>query len=236
MSTQTKNIPKDRTTSIDASRSTDARDILNKEDKYAIENLLAKGGMAMVFKAKDKNCRRPVALKVINEADLQNQEVIHRFIEEAQIAAQLDHPNILPVYDLNIDKLGNPFYAMKLVKGDTLENIIIKVKQKDKKAVEDYPLSKLLQIYLKVCEAVAFAASKGVVHRDLKPENIMIGEYGEVFIMNWGIAKVFNEDEELPDAQDRLSLPATIPHFFSEAQDSPCHVLPTTDQIPLSDP
>ena len=172
------------------------RDILNKEDKYAIENLLAKGGMAMVFKAKDKNCRRPVALKVINDSDLQNQEVIHRFIEEAQIAAQLDHPNILPVYDLNIDKLGNPFYAMKLVKGDTLENLIVKIKQKDKKTVEEFPLTKLLQIYLKVCEAVAFAASRGVVHRDLKPENIMIGEYGEVFIMDWGIAKVSNEDKK----------------------------------------
>ena len=132
-----------------------ASDILKRENKYKVESLLAKGGMAMVFKAKDKNCRRTVALKLINDKDIENKEVVHRFIEEAQIAAQLDHPNIMPIYELNIDRDGNPFYAMKLVNGSTLEEILIGLKQNDKQTVREYPLSKLMQIYTKICEAVA---------------------------------------------------------------------------------
>lgn len=170
-----------------------AKDLLVKEDKYNISKLIAKGGMAVVFEAKDKNCRRKVALKVIQDAHSKNPEVIHRFIEEAQIAAQLDHPNILPIYDLNIDGQGKPYYAMKMVKGFTLEEVIQKIRAGEKDFLEEYTLNKLLQIFIKICEAVAFAASKGVVHRDLKPENIMIGKFGEVFIMDWGIAKILGE-------------------------------------------
>ena len=181
-----------------------AKDLLVKDDKYSINKLIAKGGMAVVFEAKDKNCRRKVALKVIHDSHSKNPEVIHRFIEEAQIAAQLDHPNILPIYDLNIDGQDKPFYAMKMVKGYTLEEIIQKVRSEDKEFTEEYNLNKFLQIFIKICEAVNFAASKGVIHRDLKPENIMIGKFGEVFIMDWGIAKILDGKSEEPNAADSL--------------------------------
>lgn len=170
--------------------------ILKKTNKYRIHEKIAQGGMASIFLAKDSNCRRNVALKVMQNADTLEEDTIHRFIEEAQIAAQLDHPNILPIYDLTLDGQGNPFYAMKLVKGDTLESIIGRLKSQDPKTVSEFPLSKLLIIFQKICDGVAFAASRNVVHRDLKPENIMIGQFGEVFIMDWGIAKVMHDERD----------------------------------------
>ncbi|MCM8532204.1 MAG: serine/threonine protein kinase, partial [Lentisphaeraceae bacterium] len=173
-----------------------ANNPLLKNEKYKIEKLLARGGMASVFVAKDANCRRKVALKIMQNADEQSDELINRFIEEAQIAAQLDHPNILPVYDLTSDGQGNPFYAMKLVKGDTLEGILEKLRNKDPETIKLYPISKLLQIFVKICDAISFSSSKKVVHRDLKPENIMIGPYGEVYVMDWGIAKVIESNNE----------------------------------------
>ncbi|MCH2205830.1 MAG: serine/threonine protein kinase [Lentisphaerales bacterium] len=172
--------------------------ILKKNNKYRIHEKIAQGGTADIFLAKDSNCRRNVALKVMQNADNLEEETIHRFIEEAQIAAQLDHPNILPIYDLTTDGQGTPFYAMKLVKGDTLESILNRLKAQDPKTTAEYPLSKLLIIFQKICDGVAFAASRKVVHRDLKPENIMIGQFGEVFIMDWGIAKVMNYEPHTP--------------------------------------
>ncbi|MCM8526729.1 MAG: serine/threonine protein kinase [Lentisphaeraceae bacterium] len=181
-----------------------AKDLLVKGEKYKVDKLIAKGGMAVVFEAKDKNCRRKVALKVIRDSHSKHPEVIHRFIEEAQIAAQLDHPNILPIYDLSLDSHEKPFYAMKMVKGFTLEEILQKIRCENKETIEEYPLSRLLQIFVKICEAVQFAASKGVIHRDLKPENIMIGKFGEVFIMDWGIAKILDDNNKENRASESL--------------------------------
>jgi eukaryotic-like serine/threonine-protein kinase len=191
---------------------TTPQDSLKKNDKYRISSLIAQGGMASVFVAKDSNCRREVALKVMQNADTQKKEIVNRFIEEAQIAAQLDHPNILPIYDLTTDGQGNPFYAMKLVKGDTLETLISKLKDKNPETLKEYPLSRLLQLFIKICDGMSFAANRNVVHRDLKPENIMIGPFGEVFIMDWGIAKVIDSKKSRhqtsanpQDSIDRLS-------------------------------
>ncbi|MCM8542530.1 MAG: serine/threonine protein kinase [Lentisphaeraceae bacterium] len=201
--TATSTILKDTRVAIGEGKAT-AKDLLVKGEKYQVNNLIAKGGMAVVFEAKDKNCRRKVALKVIRDSHSKHPEVIHRFIEEAQIAAQLDHPNILPIYDLSLDSNEKPFYAMKMVKGYTLEEIIQKIRCEDKELIKEYPLSRLLQIFIKICEAVQFAASKGVVHRDLKPENIMIGKFGEVFIMDWGIAKILDEGTSENKASESL--------------------------------
>ena len=133
----------------------------------------------------------------MTNADTQDSETVHRFIEEAQIAAQLDHPNILPVYDLTLDGQGNPFYAMKLVKGETLEAILKKLQSQDPETLKNFHLSHLLNIFLKICDGMAFAADRNVVHRDLKPENVMIGQFGEVFIMDWGIAKVIDRNSQV---------------------------------------
>ena len=170
----------------------------NKGLKYKIGDVLAKGGMGVILDAKDLNCRRKVAMKVLSEEHRNSADQMLRFIVEAQICAQLEHPSIVPVYELSVDASGSVFYTMKLVRGVTLVDILIEIKKNNKEYIEEYPLIRLLNIFLRVCDAIAFAHSKNVVHRDLKPENVMIGDYGEVLVMDWGLAKILD-----PEAQKK---------------------------------
>jgi serine/threonine protein kinase len=140
--------------------------------------------------AKDVNLRRGVAMKVMLEPEKAGKDQILRFIQEAQVTSQLEHPSIVPVHELGVDAGGNVFYTMKFVKGRSLKDIIKGIRDGDTKTVEDYTFSHLLTIFQKVCDAIAFAHSKRVIHRDLKPENVMVGDYGEVQVMDWGLAKV----------------------------------------------
>ncbi len=161
-----------------------------KPKQYRIGDLLAKGGMGKILNAKDLNCRREVAMKVIGDSKRTADDHLIRFIIEAQITAQLQHPSIVPVYELSVPANGDVFYTMKLVHGHTLVEILNKLKHSDSEFLEKYSLVRLLNIFLRVCEAVAYAHSKHVIHRDLKPENIMIGDFGEVLLMDWGLAKI----------------------------------------------
>ncbi|MHC4777455.1 MAG: protein kinase domain-containing protein [Planctomycetota bacterium] len=166
---------------------------LEEENRYAILEEIARGGMGAILKLVDKDIRRPVAMKVIlGEGDLDS---IERFVEEAQVTGQLEHPNIVPVHELGLNHEGRVYFTMKLVKGDALESIVDRLAEKDRATVQDFPLTRLLQVFLKVCEAVAFAHDKGVIHRDLKPDNIMVGNFGEVLVMDWGLAKVLGREE-----------------------------------------
>ncbi len=121
-----------------------------------------------------------------------------RFIEEAQITAQLEHPNIVPVHELGIDGQGQVFYTMKLVQGITLKKIIELLQKGTPEIGVKYSLPALLTIFQKVCDAVAFAHAKGVIHRDLKPANLMVGSFGEVLVMDWGLAKLINSTGPQP--------------------------------------
>ncbi len=160
---------------------------LRSQHRYLVKNLIAMGGMGAVLEAEDLSTRRSVAMKVL--ADLKSPEHVARFIEEAQITAQLEHPNIVPIYELNVNELDQPFYVMKLVRGESLKQVLSALRREKPEAQEKYPLSELLTILLSVCDAVAYAHSKGVVHRDLKPDNIMLGVFGETLVMDWGLAK-----------------------------------------------
>ena len=155
---------------------------------YDREKELARGGMGAVLAASESATRRTVAMKVMLRGG--NANATLRFIEEAQVTAQLEHPNIVPVHDLGIDEHGQPFYTMKLVAGITLKKIIELLREGISATVEKYPLATLLTVFQKVCDALAFAHSRGVIHRDLKPANIMVGKYGEVLVMDWGLAKI----------------------------------------------
>ena len=157
--------------------------------KYKVITTINSGGMGVILQARDLRIRRTVAMKVINSQHQFSRENALRFIDEAQLTGQLEHPNIVPVYELGIDEQGEMFYTMKFVKGTTLDDVLRDLRGGKAKIIEKYPLSALLTIFQKVCDAVAFAHSKGVVHRDLKPENIMIGAFGEVLVMDWGLAK-----------------------------------------------
>jgi serine/threonine protein kinase len=152
--------------------------------------------MGVVYQARDPNCRRSVALKVMSCPDGADREAILRFVTEAQTTAQLEHPGVVPVHDLDVDDDGELFYAMKLVRGRTLDAILQDIRAGNQETVEAYPLIRLLTIAMKTCETVAFAHSKGVVHHDLKPGNVMVGRYGEVLVLDWGIAKVLGQSEK----------------------------------------
>jgi serine/threonine-protein kinase len=162
-------------------------------DRYQLTGEIARGGMGAVLRGRDVDLGRDLAVKVLLEKHAHRPEVARRFIEEAQIGGQLQHPGVVPVYD--IGRFGDrPFFTMKLVKGQTLASLL--ADRAD--PAQDWP--RLLGIALQVCQTLAYAHAKGVVHRDLKPANIMAGAFGEVQVMDWGLAKVLAEggvaDEE----------------------------------------
>ncbi len=156
---------------------------------YKVITTVNRGGMGVILQARDLRIRRTVAMKVMKTSTQFSRENVLRFIDEAQLTGQLEHPNIVPVYELGIDEQGETFYTMKFVKGITLDDVLRGIRHGTERIVEKYPLGTLLTIFQKVCDGVAFAHAKGVVHRDLKPENIMIGSFGEVLVMDWGLAK-----------------------------------------------
>ncbi len=159
-----------------------------RDKKYDIGKVVAKGGMGAILDAKDATTDRRVAMKVM--LDGSSPDDLTRFIAEAKITAQLEHPSIVPIYELSVDENGQPFYTMKMVRGITLRKVLELLAEGLKETTKKYPLPALLTIFQKVCDAVAFAHSKGVIHRDLKPENIMLDDFGVVLVMDWGLAKV----------------------------------------------
>ena len=176
-----------------ASQSKGAKD--PEVQKYKVGERLAKGGMGEILNARDLNINRNVAMKLLLEKKRKKEDNIIRFIEEAQITGQLEHPGIVPVYELGINEKGVAYYTMKCIQGVTLKQIIKEIRDGNQKTINEHPLPNLLNILQKVCDAVAFAHDKGVIHRDLKPENIMIGDFGEVSVMDWGLAKIMGRSE-----------------------------------------
>ena len=145
--------------------------------RYEIAGELGRGGMGVVYEARDSVLGRPVALKVLTlgESDPAERD---RLLEEARVMAGLEHPGIVPVHDAGILPDGRVFYAMKLVRGERLD-AWARGRASDER----------LRVFQKVCEAVAFAHAHGVIHRDLKPENVMVGAFGEVLVLDWGVAR-----------------------------------------------
>ena len=175
--------------------------------KYKVITTINRGGMGVILQARDLRIRRTVAMKVMKTSSQFSRENVLRFIDEAQLTGQLEHPNIVPVYELGIDEQGETFYSMKFVKGITLDDVIRGIRNGNQRMIDKYPLGTLLTIFQKVCDGVAFAHSKGVVHRDLKPENIMIGAFGEVLVMDWGLAKNITggRRDSKPEAEDEAA-------------------------------
>ncbi len=156
--------------------------------RYAVSGEIARGGMGIILDGQDLDIRRELAIKVLIEREASDPESKARFLEEAQIQGQLEHPNICPVHELGKDVQGRPYFTMKKVRGRSLFDLLESLRKGRDGA--GYPLARLLGVFVKVCDAVAFAHSRGVLHRDLKPHNIMMGEFGEVLVMDWGLAKI----------------------------------------------
>ncbi|MCA9628505.1 MAG: protein kinase [Myxococcales bacterium] len=171
---------------------------LNGAERFVDEGEVGRGGMGTVRRVLDRIILRDAAMKVIDES-FASSEMGGRFLEEAQITGQLDHPNIVPVYDIGLGEDGTPrFFTMKLVRGHTLTDLL-----NEGSSLERTRLERVVSVLLKVCDAVAFAHSRGVVHRDLKPDNIMVGSYGQVYVMDWGIAKISRSAGSLDDHDTR---------------------------------
>ena len=167
--------------------------------KYRIEKEIARGGMGTVYLAQDLELNRQVAIKVLNVPELSGQ-LARRMVREAQIIAGLEHPGIVPVHDVGTLEDGRVFYAMKLVRGRRL----------DEYAKETESIKDRLRKFQAVCDAVAFAHAHGVMHRDLKPQNIMIGTFGEVLVLDWGVAKLLRSSSIASEA-DTLRIPPARP-------------------------
>lgn len=175
-------------------RGADGLDPASRVARYQHRERIARGGMGDVVEVWDAVFLRSLAMKVIRP-DLRNQqgsdpsayrELRARFIEEAQVTGQLEHPGIVPVHDMGTDEEGCPYFTMRLVRGADLGEVLYKMSAD----LDGWALPRALSTLLRVCEAVSYAHSRGVVHRDLKPANIMVGPFGEVYVMDWGLARV----------------------------------------------
>ncbi len=168
--------------------------------RYVLKGEVGRGGMGSVLKVFDSDLRRNLAMKVIlgngptagsGGVPEVATERLTRFIDEAQVTGQLDHPGVVPVHELGVDSEGRVYFTMRLVKGIDLKRVFELVHD----GKEGWTTPRALGVLLKVCEAMSFAHDKGVVHRDLKPANVMVGKYGEVYVMDWGLARVEGRED-----------------------------------------
>jgi serine/threonine protein kinase len=155
-------------------------------DRYESGNLIGKGGMGEVRQCHDVRLNRHIALKT---ATTRNKAELSRFVREAQVQGQLEHPSIVPVYELGVGADGAPYFAMKRVRGESLWDVLTRLQEKQPEALAKYPRRRLLSAFLHVCQAVDYAHVNGWLHRDLKPANIMLGDFGEVYVLDWGLAR-----------------------------------------------
>jgi serine/threonine protein kinase/WD40 repeat protein/tetratricopeptide (TPR) repeat protein len=189
----------------------------DSDSRFQLQGEIARGGMGAILKGRDTDLGRDLAIKVLLDQHKDRPEVIQRFIEEAQIGGQLQHPGIAPIYELGqfLDK--RPFFAMKLVKGETLAKILAH------RAEPSTDRGRFIGIFEQVCQTMAYAHSRGVIHRDLKPANIMVGAFGEVQVMDWGLAKVLaasgNPNEK--KSHQKQSNHSVIQTLRSTGSDSP---------------
>jgi serine/threonine protein kinase/WD40 repeat protein len=160
--------------------------------RYTLQGEIARGGMGRIYKGQDSELARDVAVKISTAGD----DSDSRFWKEAKVLARLAHPNIVPIHATGRDEANRPFYSMKLIKGRTLQHIIHDLAAGDPETRKAFNRETMLTILRKICDALAFAHAHGILHRDIKPENVMVGEFGEVLVMDWGLAKILGETEE----------------------------------------
>lgn len=174
--------------------------------RYIIGHELGRGGVGRVVRAFDRDLGRVVAMKLPIEWPIEDAQ-LERFIEEAQATGQLEHPNIVPIYDIGVLETGEVFYTMKRVRNRSLRSVLNSLRSRDPETLREYGRLRLLNIFLQVCQAIQYAHVRGVIHRDLKPENIMLGEYGEVHVMDWGLAQVLSRDVVTERSLKNISSP-----------------------------
>lgn len=193
--------------------------------RYRPLSFHARGGMGEVWLADDERIGRRVAVKKLRPGRESPQA---RFLLEAQVTGQLEHPGVVPVHDLGIDEEGQPYYVMKFIEGRSLRAAI--TEYRDQRSAGDWPRDlaflRLLEAFVDVCNAVAYAHSKGVLHRDVKPDNVMIGPYGETLLLDWGLAKIIGQPEIPGNTSVRLSGDASTATQDGAIVGSPLYMSP----------
>lgn len=169
-----------------------------EEQRYTPRRTLGHGGMGEVELCKDARIGREVARKRMLPRLAQEPDARARFLREARVQGQLEHPSIVPVYDLGKSPDGGVYFTMKCLRGQTLKQVLVDLRAGEPRAEATYTRHRLLQVFSALCLAVDFAHSRGVIHRDLKPTNVMLGDFGEVYVLDWGIAKVLRGDAPEP--------------------------------------
>lgn len=178
--------------------------VMGRAARYQVVGEIARGGIGAIYKIRDVDLGRDVAMKVLRDHHRKNPTMIQRFVEEAQIAGQLQHPGILPVYELGLHDDRTPYFTMRLVRGQTLAELL------HHRPDVSTERQRYLTIFHQVCQTIAFAHAKGVIHRDLKPSNVMVGAFGEVQVVDWGLAKVARPDRTEDHTRTDESVVATV--------------------------
>jgi WD40 repeat protein/serine/threonine protein kinase len=203
-------LPLSKNESLNASQHNEKEE---SEPSYQFQNEIGRGGMGVIFRARQTSLHRDVAIKKIRP-DIDDHGLRNKFVSEAIVTGRLDHPNIVPIYDLGANTEGEYLLSMKLVDGLCWRDVL---RSKDRTVGSDEDLEQQLSVLKSVCHAMAFAHSHGVVHCDLKPENVMIGEFGEVLVMDWGLAVDIRESPDVPlgtpckDVTNPCGTPAYMP-------------------------
>jgi len=186
----------------------EAKALRDPSGRYQVLGEIGRGGVGIVYKGRDQDLGRDVAIKVLRPEHVSRPEILERFVEEAQIGGQLQHPGIVPVYEIGLQAGERPYFAMKLVKGHTLAQLLAQRKSPD----DDR--RRFLGIFEQVCQTIAYAHARRVVHRDIKPHNVMLGSFGEVQVVDWGFAKVLPlailDGPTLPKASAAASVISTV--------------------------
>jgi serine/threonine protein kinase len=186
-------------------------------ERYVIEKRLGVGGMGVVDQVRDRSLGRSVAMKQLKADRCLDEDAIGELLLEARIAGRLDHPNIIPVHDVGVHKDGQPYYTMRLLDALSLREVMAALASGNPEAHRTYPLRRLLRMFQALCMGVEYAHSQEAIHRDLKPDNIRLGRYGEVQIVDWGLARV----EGLPDLPLRRATMAAL----ADGKSNPCIVI-----------
>lgn len=185
------------------------------DTRYIPLKKIRDGGMKTIWEVKDTRTQRTLAMALIQPERIASQEDIEAFLQEARITAHLQHPHILPIYDIALEKNGNPYFTMKLLRGETLEAILHRLQNNDPETERKYTLTYLLHIFLNLCDAIDYAHTKGVLHLDIKPANVMIGDFGEVHILDWGLATLLTESNP-PDSSPQKIVGGTPGYMAPE--------------------